>query len=123
MENGITVLTTTYVNRRGNRVHHRQERSLTSDGTAPPSGDRFVSESTEVMTKETQSGHEITRTCDGRTEFIPKSDGSTEVVSVHRHALAGGTWAERLGNRKGDRALQGRQFAELIEGCRAAMTS
>ena len=117
-ENGITVLTTSFVNRLGNRVHQRQERSLTSDGTAPPSGDRFIAASIEVMTKETQSGHEITRTCEGRTEFIPRPDGSTEVVSAHRHVLAGGTWAERLGNRRGIERFR----AALIEGCRAAMT-
>jgi hypothetical protein len=120
MEDDVTVVTISFVNPRGRRVHQRRERRLTSDGTAPRKGDRFVVETDEVMTKETQSGRGITRTCEGRTEFIPNADGSTEVVSVHRHALAGGTWAERLGNRRGDRTLQGRHFAELIESCRAA---
>ncbi len=75
------------------------------------------------MTKETQNGREITRTCSGRIEFIPQSDGSTQVVSVHRHALTGGTWTERLINRRGDGALQSRQFEELIDGCRSEMSS
>jgi hypothetical protein len=117
------VLEAEYSNRQGRRVHQRQERRLTPEGMAPLSGDRFVSESKDIMIKETQSGRELTLTCAGRIEFIPQTDGSTQVVSVHRHALTGGTWAERFGNRRGDGALQNRQFAELIDGCRAAVTS
>jgi hypothetical protein len=119
----IVVLNTAYRNRLGKSVHQRQERRLTPEGKAFPSGDRFVAESTDILIKETQSGREITRTCAGRIEFIPQSDGSTQVVSVHRHALTGGTWAERLDNRRGGGALQSRQFAELIDGCRAAVSS
>jgi hypothetical protein len=119
-EGDIRVVTTSYVNNRGNKVHSRRERPLTSEGTAPPSGDRFISESIEVLTMETRSGHKLTRTCNGRMAFIPQPDGSTEVVSIHRHALVGGTWAERLGAQKGDGKLQTRQFAEVIESCRAA---
>jgi hypothetical protein len=117
----IAVMNAVYQNRRGKSVRQRQERRLTPEGIAPASGDRFVAESTDIMVKETQSGREITRTCAGRIEFIPQSDGSTQVVSIHRHVLTGGTWAERLGNRRGDGALQSRQFAELIDGCRAAV--
>ncbi len=119
----IAVLNAAYRNRRGKSVHQRKERRLTPEAMAPLSGDRFVAESTDILVKETQSGRQITRTCAGRIEFIPQSDGSTQVVSVHQHALTGGTWAERLGNRRGDAALQSRQFAELIDGCRAAMSS
>jgi hypothetical protein len=119
----IAVLKTAYRNRRDKNVHQRQERRLTPEGMAPPSGDRFVAQSTDILIKETQSGREITRTCAGRIEFIPQSDGSTQVVSVHRHVLTGGTWAERLGTRRGDGALQSRQFAELIDDCHAAVSS
>ena len=117
------VLEVAYTNRQGRSVHQRQERHLTPDGMAPPSGDRFIAESTDIMTKETQSGREITRTCAGRIEFIPQFDGSTQVVSVHRHALTGGTWAERLGNRRGDGALQSRQFAGIDRWLPHSVTS
>jgi hypothetical protein len=119
----IAVLNVDYRNRRGKSVHQRKERRLTPEGMAPRNGDRFVAESTDILIKETQRGREITRTCAGRIEFIPQSDGSTKVVSIHRHVLSGGTWGERLGNQRGDADLQSRQFAELIDGCRAAVSS
>jgi hypothetical protein len=121
-EGDTAVLEVAYRNRRGRSVHQRLERLLTPEGMAFPNGDRFVAESREILTKESQSGREITRTCGARIEFVPQSDGSTQVVSLHRHSLKGGTWAERLGNRRGDAAVQSRQFAELIDGCRAGVS-
>ncbi len=122
MEGDLTVTTTTFVNKGGHQVRERQERRLTSEGTAPPNGSRFIAESTEVMTREGPGGHEATRTCQGRMEFVPRPDGSTEVISLHKHVVTGGTFGGRLRYRRVDPAVQSRQFAEMIELCRAALT-
>ena len=120
---GIRVRTSTWKDRRGWVHHHRTEWHLDPDGMAPHRGDRFIAPGSDTVSFEHPRGRKIGFPCTARIEFVPDTNGSTEIAVIHSHETTGGTWIQQRAIRSWDlKKGTTRQFDESIARCRAAMT-
>lgn len=83
-------------------------------------GDRFIVPDSEVRTFTSPLGTKLTLACDGRTEFLIRPSGPTEVVEVHNNTLTG--WSPRRRRRFTERQQLSTQelFQERLAKCRLA---
>lgn len=120
---GVRVRVATWKDRRGWVHHHRTELHLDPHGMPPRSGDRFIASGSDTVSFQHPRGKKFGFTCTGRIEFVPQTSGSTEIVSIHSHATAGGTWFQQRYIRRSDLQNGTRQFdEESIARCRAAVS-
>lgn len=116
---GVRVRTMTWKDRRGWVHHHQTEWHLDPSGLAPRSGDRFIVPASETVSFQFPHGTKIGFSCTARMEFVPQADGSTQVVVIHSHAAAGGSWFQQRFIRRSDRTRQSDE--KTIARCRAAV--
>jgi hypothetical protein len=95
-DEGMQIRVARWRDRRGWHHQHWTERQLGSDRLGRPSGGKFIVPGIAEVSFEPPRGEKMTLVCDSRIEFIPKDDGSTEVVVVHNH-----TWPVEGGYRDG----------------------
>jgi hypothetical protein len=118
---GLRVRIAHWKGKRGSDHHHHAETTLGIDGLAALDGDRFVAPVSDVVSLLTPSGLKMTRTCSGRIEFVPLTDGAIEVSMVHSHVLVGGGWFQRRSHHRSEQANTERMFRESIARCQAAV--
>jgi hypothetical protein len=121
-QEGVRVRDATWKDRRGWVHHHRTEWHLDPDGKAPRRGDRFIAPGNDAVSFQHPRGRKIVLTCTARIEFVPQTNESTEIVVVHSHNTAGGTWIQQRAIRKSDLKNCTRQFDDAIARCRAAVS-
>jgi hypothetical protein len=120
---GVRVRAATWKDRRGWVHVHRTELHLDPNGMAPRSDDRFIVSASDTVSFQHPRGKKFGLTCTGRIEFVPKNSGSTEIVTIHSHAAAGGTWFQQRSIRRFDLQNGTRQSdEESISRCRAAVS-
>jgi len=120
-EGGVQVRLARWRDQRGWSHQHRTERQLGPDHHGQPSDGVFIVPSLEEVFCEHPTGQRMVLQCSGRIVFIPKSDGSTEVIVEHNHNLTGGRWLWRRGLRRSDQRDQSALLQKQIGLCEAAL--
>ena len=116
---GVRVRRTKWKDRRGWVHETHVEAPVDAEGTPQPREDGSYP-LTQQATFKAPLGYKITFSCTGQLDFERLDDGTTEVIMIHNHKVAGGTRFNRRHIQMSNEESEPRDFQDWIDRCRAA---